>query len=192
MKRLTLAALGVLATATAPLAASAGAKFDNYNRPIHDHRGNIVTTKSGDCVVHLRWEGGKAGECIDVTGKHVSKLAGEATVYFAFNSSKLSVDAQKELDKLVAGLKGKKVNDASVVGYADKIGNVDYNRRLSEKRALRVAKYLQSKGLVSASVAEIKAVGEADANVKCPAKASAGSIKCNAPDRRVEVKVTAK
>lgn len=192
MNRLALCALGVLATATAPLAAVAhSSTADNFNRPIHDRRGNIVTTKTGACVVHLRWEGGKPGECKDVRSG-VSKLAGEATVYFAFNSSKLSVEAQHELDNLARNLKGKPVDSASVVGYADKIGNVDYNRRLSEKRALRVAKYLQGKGLVKASVSEIRALGEADANAKCPAKATPGSIKCNAPDRRVEVKVTTK
>lgn len=191
MNRLALCALGVLATATAPLAAVAhsSSSADKFNRPIHDRRGNIVTTKTGACVVHLRWEGGKPGECKD---SRASKLAGEATVYFAFNSSKLSVEAQRELDKLAKNLKGKPVDAASVVGFADKIGNANYNRRLSEKRALRVAKYLQGKGLVKASVSEIRALGEADANTKCPAKPTAGSIKCNAPDRRVEVKVTTK
>ncbi len=189
MKQLALCALGVLATATAPLAAAA--QSDNYNRPIHDRRGNIVRSTTGGCVVHLRWEGGKPGECLD-TAAGKSKLAGEATVYFAFNSSKLSTNAQHDLDKLAASLKGKNVDSASVVGFADKIGNVDYNRRLSEKRALRVAKYLQAKGLVKANVSEIRALGEADANTKCSAKPTPGSIKCNAPDRRVEVKVTTK
>ena len=186
MKSVALSALALLALTTAPLAAAAG-QHDNYNKPITDARGNIITTASGACVVHLRWEGGKPGEC-----KGRGGLAEEAVVYFAFNSSKLSTEGKAELDALVAKIGSRPVETASVYGYADKIGNADYNRALSEKRALRVAKYLQRKGVVSASVAEVRALGETETTTACSAKATPKSVRCNAPDRRVDVKVTIK
>jgi outer membrane protein OmpA-like peptidoglycan-associated protein len=182
MKPVALSALALLAVAAAPLAVSAG-QHGNYNKVVTDARGNAITTASGGCVVHLRWEGGQDGLCSSTT---------DAVVYFAFNSSKLSGEAYAELDALVARLGNREVESASVIGYADKIGNSSYNRALSEKRALRVAKYLQSKGLVSASVAEVRALGDSEPVTQCGEKATRKNIACLAPDRRVEVRVKLK
>jgi outer membrane protein OmpA-like peptidoglycan-associated protein len=180
MKRAALSALTMLALATAP--AAFATDYSAFNKPVTDKRGNIVTTTTGGCLVHLRWEGGKAGECATAEAKTT-----DTVVYFAFNSSKLGTGSKAELDRFVASLAGKEIVSANVIGYADKIGNAEYNRLLSEKRALRVAKYLQKKGLVAASVAEVRALGESEPTTDCGKKASRA---CLAPDRRVEVKVT--
>ena len=79
---------------------------------------------------------------------------------FAFDSATLSKKAEASLDKVAVALKdsGKK---AEVNGYADSMGNADYNVDLSQRRAQAVATYLEGKG-VDAKKLTVKGYGATD------------------------------
>lgn len=62
-------------------------------------------------------------------------------VVFGYNSSELTEDHLRITNR-VRNMLGSNV-EIKIVGYADKTGNYDYNRRLSAKRALAVADAIQ-------------------------------------------------
>ena len=62
-------------------------------------------------------------------------------VKFAFNSAELTDEAKVELDKVPAGA------EVDLEGFSSQDGNAKYNKKLSQKRADAVAKYLTDKGV---------------------------------------------
>ena len=66
---------------------------------------------------------------------------GEWGVKFAFNSAELTDEAKAVLDKVPAGA------EVDLEGFASQEGNDEYNKKLSQKRANAVAKYLTDKGV---------------------------------------------
>ena len=74
------------------------------------------------------------------------------TVYFGFDSSEVTVEAQAILDRQAAFLN---VNPTMVViieGHADERGTREYNLALGDRRAVAVRDYLLAKGLNAARV----------------------------------------
>ena len=74
------------------------------------------------------------------------------TVYFGFDSSELTVEAQAILERQAAFLN---VNPTLVVvieGHADERGTREYNLALGDRRAVAARDYLLAKGLNSARV----------------------------------------
>ncbi|MBS0619357.1 MAG: OmpA family protein [Spirochaetes bacterium] len=63
-------------------------------------------------------------------------------IFFATDSSKLSGDAKDALEKLGSILKNVDSRHIRVRGHTDNQGDTDYNQKLSEARAARVAEYL--------------------------------------------------
>jgi OOP family OmpA-OmpF porin len=170
------------------IAAPAVANDHKNHDVVYDKRGGIVRSAvSGDCVYAHNQTAEAAVPCA------VSDLGlAERTVYFAFGSSKLTKEGKAKLDTLAAFLTANqgRVQAANIVGYADRIGNPKANMALSKKRAQAVAKYLTSKGVVNARVAEVRALGETAPQTDCQGdKTSKKLIGCLAPDRRVEVEV---
>jgi OmpA family len=76
-------------------------------------------------------------------------LSFDATVNFNYNSAELTKDAKRELDEVIGVLKDPKVKDAAVIisGHTDATGSVEYNQKLSERRALMVKSYLVQQGI---------------------------------------------
>ena len=78
------------------------------------------------------------------------------------------------------------------VGYTDRIGSEDYNKRLSVRRANAVKKYLVAKG-VDASNVFVDGKGEANpvTGTTCIGKGMSTKklISCLQPDRRVEIEI---
>jgi outer membrane protein OmpA-like peptidoglycan-associated protein len=70
------------------------------------------------------------------------KLISTAPIYFGFGKSMLSKDEQAKLDDAVQKLQSMKGYVVEVEGFADRTGNVAYNRDLSRKRADAVVHYL--------------------------------------------------
>lgn len=71
----------------------------------------------------------------------------DSDVLFPLNSSYLTDQAKKELDKLVALLDEYPGASLIVDGHTDATGTAEYNQWLSEKRAESVKKYAVDKGL---------------------------------------------
>ncbi|HTW66116.1 MAG TPA: OmpA family protein [Bryobacteraceae bacterium] len=70
------------------------------------------------------------------------KLVSTEPVYFGFGRSALAKDEQEKLDDTVQKLTAMKDYVVEVEGFADRTGNVSYNRELSRKRADAVVHYL--------------------------------------------------
>ena len=75
-----------------------------------------------------------------------------------------------------------------VAGYADRFGNVAYNKRLSEKRAITVTQLLQEYGVDGAKI-KLGGLGSTEQFKRCEGTAkSPALLKCLEENRRVEVK----
>jgi len=127
-----------------------------------------------------------------VTAPEVKKVVVQADVLFAFDNAVLTDKGKAELDKLAAGIQaGTKV---VVVGHADAIGDANYNKQLSLRRAKTVASYLNAK--IGKGTFEVSGVGAAQPTkdtAKCKdIKNWKTKVACYAPDRRVEVEYTSK
>ncbi|HTB16543.1 MAG TPA: OmpA family protein [Bryobacteraceae bacterium] len=86
----------------------------------------------------------QTGTKLDTTIQNLDnyKLVSTAPIYFGFGKSTLNKDEQAKLDDAVQKLQGMKGYVLEVEGFADKTGNVAYNRDLSRKRADAVVHYL--------------------------------------------------
>jgi outer membrane protein OmpA-like peptidoglycan-associated protein len=70
------------------------------------------------------------------------KLISTAPIYFKFGRSVLDKDEQAKLDDAIQKLNGMQGYVVEIEGFADRTGNVAYNRELSRKRADAVVHYL--------------------------------------------------
>ncbi|MBZ4034899.1 OmpA family protein [Flavobacterium sp. 17A] len=84
---------------------------------------------------------------------------GYVNVYFDFNSSKPTNASLSGVDFLVKYLKNNPGKSADIIGYADEIGNTNYNTELSRKRAEAVKKVAVNAG-IDASRLNVIANGE--------------------------------
>lgn len=116
-----------------------------------------------------------------------------------FNKAEMTADNKKDLDKFLAGLR--KANKARgpvqfgaviVTGHTDRIGNLNYNMKLSERRAITVKDYVVSKGVDQKLIFwEGKGPKQPIPVTKfCDNKMQRKQlIECLAPNRRVTVEV---
>lgn len=81
----------------------------------------------------------------------------EDRVFFAYDSSALSDNAQEILDTQVDWLTAKKHKNVNVIvqGYCDDRGTREYNLALGERRANAVKAYLVSKGVAADRISTI-------------------------------------
>jgi OOP family OmpA-OmpF porin len=116
-------------------------------------------------------------------------------VLFAFDKSVLSMSAQDTLDREVVVRFGEfgDLRFINISGYTDRIGSVQYNQKLSERRASAVKAYLVRQG---ADVAKIETTGYGKMYVgstlpvaSCSQKERKALIACLQPNRRAEIEV---
>jgi outer membrane protein OmpA-like peptidoglycan-associated protein len=118
----------------------------------------------------------RVGEGIQVTF--------ESGLLFDFNSDKVKPEAQKNLSNLAASL-GKYPNSSLlIVGHTDAAGSDDYNKGLSERRAISTASYLIGQGVASS---RLKTMGLGESEPVAPNDTDANMAK----NRRVEVAIYA-
>jgi len=79
--------------------------------------------------------------------------------YFGFSESKLSVNSQKELNKIYLKLKRNPRLLVTVQGHTDARGSAEFNLALSIRRARTVRNYLVAKGIHSRRI-KVKVFGE--------------------------------
>ncbi len=81
----------------------------------------------------------------------------DRTVYFSFDRTDLTDESMARLNSLAERLNSAEdVEGARVVGYADRIGTVSYNEKLSRKRAEAVRDYLVAHGVVNSNVTKTR------------------------------------
>ncbi len=118
----------------------------------------------------------RVGEGIQVTF--------ESGLLFDFNSDRVKAEAQKNLANLAASLGKYPNSNLLIVGHTDAVGSDEFNKALSERRAMSTASYLIGQGVASTRLrtmglgeSEPIAANDTDANM--------------AKNRRVEVAIYA-
>lgn len=92
---------------------------------------------------------GEAASSSNATSKNVAELLnkGYINVYFQFNSDKPETYSLEAINYLKTYMKDTPSAKAELIGYADEVGNPEYNLKLSEKRAKRVYDILVASGV---------------------------------------------
>jgi peptidoglycan-associated lipoprotein len=85
-------------------------------------------------------------------------------VYFGFDSSALSAQAQETLRQVARYAKSNNVRSLTVEGHTDERGTREYNLALGDRRAVAVKRYLTSLGLDGGNVTTISYGKERPAN----------------------------
>jgi len=155
-----------------------------YQDVVKDSNGHVIMNSFNNCVL-TKWES-NSNQC--GMSADLRRLDKEMrTVYFDFNKSTLNAKEKAKLDELSKLVKvAKDVESLDVVGYADKIGNDGYNKRLSTRRAENVKAYLASKGLKTRKT-RVEGMGSSKPVTNCNHADRAQQIACLAEDRRVEI-----
>lgn len=110
-----------------------------------------------------------------------------ADALFAFDKARLKSADNAELDALADKLKAaSRIDLVQVLGYTDRIGSEQANRKLSAQRAETVRDYLVAHG-VPAGVIQTEGRGAADPVAQCPGQQGKQLIACLAPNRRVVI-----
>jgi OOP family OmpA-OmpF porin len=120
------------------------------------------------------------------------KINFSADALFDFDKAVLRPDGKTMLDELVRTLQGANYEVIIATGHADRFGTVEYNQKLSERRANAVKDYLASKEIPLNRVST-SGKGKSQPVTKpgeCKGPKSPKVIACLQPDRRVDVEVT--
>jgi outer membrane protein OmpA-like peptidoglycan-associated protein len=117
----------------------------------------FITTKDkyAGKSTEMEVDGGKSGWLIDtiynapicLEKKLVIKVENVVTVYFEFDRSELKDRAINQLDSIYNVLVEHPQATIQVSGYTDGLGSVEYNKKLSDRRAKSCADYLIAKGI---------------------------------------------
>lgn len=148
---------------------------------VKDERNNVVVNTFGNCV-RTKWAA-SYDEC-DTLSRETR------TVYFDFDSARLTPAAKAKLDSLVDIIKSSQsVESVDIVGYADRIGSNDYNYRLSQRRARAVQDYLAARGYFDTRSTDIRSFGESRPVSNCEGVKGRELRACLWRDRRVEIEL---
>lgn len=85
---------------------------------------------------------------VERVGEGIRLVLNEDAVRFDTGKSTLTTQAKNNLEKLIKVFNEYKDTNIIIYGYTDNVGKVDYNLKLSERRATAVKSYLIAKGLV--------------------------------------------
>jgi outer membrane protein OmpA-like peptidoglycan-associated protein len=107
----------------------------------------------------------------------------DSTFKFDFDSAELKPRNRELLSRIVGILLASKGFGLSVFGYTDDIGTIEYNQKLSQRRAEAVRDYLVKAG-IDASLINAKGFGKTNPRV------SQETEQARATNRRVEIAVT--
>lgn len=88
----------------------------------------------------------KAGDSNGISVKELLDK-GYVNVYFEFNSDRPATYSLEAINYLMKFMKDNPSANAELVGFADELGNADYNNRLSERRAKKVYDILIASGV---------------------------------------------
>jgi len=112
---------------------------------------------------------------------------------FQFDSAELTPEARATLEREILPklANGAELRMVHISGHADRLGDPEYNRKLSEKRAEALRAYLVAKG-VDESKIEVFSYGTTLPAKDCRAEKGPALIECLAPNRRAVLEITAR
>lgn len=110
-------------------------------------------------------------------------------VGFAFASSTLTAAGVNEIRQIASQLKQvKRLEQITVSGHTDRIGDDASNLRLSQQRAESVRRALVAEGIPAAKIQAV-GYGKDRPVVQCDQQVRSDLIECLAPNRRVDIDV---
>lgn len=112
-----------------------------------------------------------------------------ANVLFNFDrfDEQAILEGTQILDGIVTNIKATaSQNPVVITGFTDRLGNVGYNQKLSQKRASTVADYLVRSGIPSERI-RIEAKGVTEEYQSCAVSAQVEMVPCLTPNRRVNI-----
>jgi outer membrane protein OmpA-like peptidoglycan-associated protein len=121
---------------------------EKYCNPVLDGLGHPVQSGGENPVIH-------AGSypCPPVAAApQPKKFVISGDVLFDFDKYVIKESEYPELDRIAQELKANPNAHVEVDGYTDSIGTVEYNLKLSERRANAVAQHLEKDGIPAASM----------------------------------------
>jgi outer membrane protein OmpA-like peptidoglycan-associated protein len=112
---------------------------------------------------------------------------------FQFDSADLTSEARATLEREILPklASGGELRFVHISGHADRLGDAEYNRKLSEKRAEALRAYLVAKG-VDESKIEVFSYGTTLPAKDCRGETGRALIECLAPNRRAVLEITAR
>lgn len=121
--------------------------------------------------------------------KPVEQFSLNSDFLFSFDKYTLKPEGVTKLSSIVDTLKQKQYNQIVIVGHTDRLGSDNYNQKLSEKRAITVAKFMTERGVPSEKIRAFGA-GESTPVKECAGTKPTPELKaCLAENRRVEIEV---
>ncbi|QCI16574.1 hypothetical protein D9V60_01680 [Buchnera aphidicola (Aphis craccivora)] len=161
---------------------------------------NLSKPTLGDAVVSFAWKFGKSNINDMFTSyspetSNKQYVALNENINFPFNSTELrpiSYDKLKKIDNEINNIKSKNIY-ITLSGHTDRIGNKEYNQKLSEDRAYSIKNYFTSHG-ISENQINVQGMGNQYPLTDQVCKNIESRpllISCLAPDRRVEIEVSA-
>lgn len=175
-------------------------RFDYTWKSSVDKLMSLSKPTAGDAVVSFAWKFGQSN-INDIFASYAPEtsntqyVALNENINFPFNSTALrpiSYDKLKKIDNEINHIKSKNIH-ITLSGHADRIGNKEYNQQLSEDRAYSIKNYFTSHG-ISESQINIQGMGNQYPLTDQVCKNIESRpllISCLAPDRRVEIEVSA-
>lgn len=95
-------------------------------------------------------------QALELNGSSDENTAGPLkTVFFAFDSSRLSSAAKSTLEQNAMWLKAVAAVDVQIEGHCDERGGQQYNLALGERRAKAVKSYLEALGVKTSRISVI-------------------------------------
>lgn len=140
----------------------------------------------------IHWDGPACLEVLNAAPEPVVHTL-SADALFAFDRSAVQdilPDGREQISRLAANLREGGEARITVVGHADRLGDADYNQRLSDARARTVRELLVQEGIPASHITaygrgSTQPVSRCDSGLQRDAL-----IECLRPDRRVEIEVT--
>lgn len=119
------------------------------------------------------------------------KVTFSSDALFDFDSAVLKPEGEMALDDFVSKLENLEYDLIIAIGYADRIGNEEYNKKLSVRRAESVKEYLVTNKGIDPDRVFTDGKGEENpvTGDTCHDPNKAALLECLAPDRRVEIEV---
>lgn len=115
-------------------------------------------------------------------------VKGKNSIYFAADSAKIEDEGVRRINEAIYNLSMVRDVKLLVYGYSDKVGTVEHNKKLAEKRVDAIKKALEYSGVIKENNIEIesKVFGEYDPLV------SNDMIDNNPKSRRVDIFIVSK
>lgn len=148
-------------------------------------RADGATTLAEKSIARIGEVETQFGKTIDGINENIDnyQMSRTESITFGFNRADLTKEMKEKLDGFAGTVKDQKKFVIEVQGFADTVGNPNYNQELSQRRAMSVARYLSAEHEVP--LRRIQMLGVGSVNPVADNKTREGRMQ----NRRVEVKV---